>query len=132
MVNILHSFPDIPDRGLCLSDPEADFVHTCLEHDDMVTPFEVNKEVTPSPALRSFDVEIVVHDMPMRDMGNADLPFSACTNEEVRGFFHVLDNDDMAADIIVDKCYDCCPGKCSEEVQFGVDWSILTPFSSYT
>ena len=104
----------------------------------MVTPFEVNKEVTPTPALHSFDVdfedhfEIVVCDVPMRDVGNADLPFSACTNEEVRGFFHVLDNDDMAADIIVDKCYDCHPGECSEEVQFGVDWSILTPFPSYT
>ena len=128
----------IPDRGLCLSHPEADFVYTCVEHDVMVTPFVVNKEVTPSPALHSFDVdfedhfEIVVSNVPMHDVGNADFPFSACTNEEVKGFFHVLDNDDKAADIIVDKCYDCRPGECSEDAKFGVDWSILTPFPSYT
>ena len=104
----------------------------------MVTPFEVNNEVTPSPALRSFDIdfedhfEIVVSDVHMCDMGNDDFPFSACTNEEVKGFFHVLDNDDKAADIIVDKWYDCHPGERSEEAKFGVDWSILTPFPSYT
>ena len=128
----------IPDRGLCLSQPEADFVYTCLEREDMVMPFEVNKEVTPSPALCSFDVdfedhfEIVVSDVHMRDVGDDDFPFSACTNEELEGFFHVLDNDDKAADIIVDRCYDCRPGEHSEEAKFGVDWSILTPFPSYT
>ena len=84
----------------------------------MVTPFEVNKEVTPSPALHSFDVDFEDH---LRDVGNADFPFSACTNEEVKGFFHVLDNDDKAADIIVDKCYDCHPGERSEDAKFGVD-----------
>ena len=65
----------IPDRGLCLSHPKADFVYTCLEHDDMVTPFEVNEEVTTAPALHSFDhFEIVVSDVPMRDVANADFP----------------------------------------------------------
>ena len=104
----------------------------------MVTPFVVNKEVTPSPALPSFDAdfedhfEIVVSDAHMRDVGNDDFPFSACTDEVVEGFFHVLDNDDKAADIIVDRCYDCRPGERSEEAKFGVDWSILTPFPSYT
>ena len=94
--------------------------------------------MTPLPALRSFDIdfedhfEIVVSDVHMCDMGNDDFPFSACTNEEVKGFFHVLDNDDKAADIIVDKWYDCRPGERSEEAKFGVDWSILTPFPSYT
>ena len=123
----------IPDRGLCLSHPKADFVYTCLERDDMVTPFEVNEEVTPTPALHSFDhFEIVVSDVPMHDVANANFPFGACTNEEVKGFFHVLDNDDKAADIIVDKFYDCHPGECSEDANFGVDWSILTPFPSYT
>ena len=84
----------IPDRGLCLSHPEAEFVYTCLECDDMVMPFEVNEEVTPTPALHSFDIdfedhfEIVVSDVPMCDRGNADFPFSTCTNEEVKGFFH--------------------------------------------
>ena len=65
-------------------------------------------------------------------MATDDFPFSACTNEEVEGFFHVLDNDDKAADIIVDRCYDCHPGERSEEAHLGVDWSILTPFPSYT
>ena len=68
----------------------------------------------------------------MSDMATDDFPFSACTNEEVEGVFHVLDNNDKAADIIVDRCYDCHPGECSEEAQLGVDWSILTPFPSYT
>ena len=78
----------IPDRGLCLSHPEAEFVYTCLEREDKVTPFEVNKEVTPSPALHSLDVdfedhfEIVVSDVHMRDMGNDGFSFSACTNRK--------------------------------------------------
>ena len=128
----------VPDRGLCLSQPEADFVYTCLEWEDMVTPFEVYKAVMPSPALHLFDVDFEDHfevadgEARMCDMGCDNFPFSVCTNEEVEGFFHVLDKDDKATDIIVDRCYDCHPGECSEEAQFGVDWSILTPFLSYT
>ena len=55
-----------------------------------------------------------------------------CTYEEVKSFFHVSDRDDKAADIIVDRCYDCRPGDHNEEAQLGFDWSILTPFPSYT
>ena len=36
------------------------------------------------------------------------------------------------ANIIVAWCYDCCPGDRSEETLLDVDWSILTPFPSYT
>ena len=128
----------VPDRGLCLSQPEADFVYTCLECEDLVTPFEVNTAVSPSPALRSFDFDFEDHFEVFADGAHAcdpnsdDFPFSACKNEEVEGFFHVLDKDDKAADIIVARCYDCHPGDHSEETPLDVDWSILTPFPSYT
>ena len=128
----------VPDKGLCLSRPEADFVYTCLEREDMVTPFEVHNVVSPSFALRSFDFdfddhfEVVDGGAHMGDMVSDDFPFSACTNEEVDSFFHVLDKGDKAADIIVARCYDYRPGERSEEAQLGVGWSIPTPFLSYT
>ena len=103
-----------------------------------MTPFEVNTAVSPSPALRSCDFDFEDHFEIFADRAHycdpkgGDFPFSACTNEEVEGFFHVLDRDDKAADFILAQCYDCHPGDCSEETPLDVDWSILTPFPSYT
>ena len=31
----------VPEKGLCLSLKEADFVYTCIERDNFVTPFEI-------------------------------------------------------------------------------------------
>ena len=31
----------VPEKGLCLSLKEVDFVYTCIEHDNIVTPFEM-------------------------------------------------------------------------------------------
>ena len=103
-----------------------------------MTPFEVNTAVSPSPALHSFDFdfedhfEFFVDGAHTCDPNSDDFPFSVCTNEEVEGFFHVLDQDDKPANIIVAWCYDSCPGDRSEETLLDVDWSILTPFPSYT
>ena len=103
-----------------------------------MTPFEVNTAVSPTPALHSCDFdfedhfEIFTDEAHYCDPNDDDFPFSACTNEEVEGFFHVLDKADKAADIIVARCYDCCPGDRSEETPLNLDWSNLTPFPSYT
>ena len=68
----------------------------------------------------------------MSDMLSNAFPFGTCTNEEMDRFFHVLDKDDKATDIIVDRCYDCRSGDRGEVEQFDIGWSILTPFPSYT
>ena len=47
-------------------------------------------------------------------------PFGTCTNEEMDRFFHVLDEDDKATDIIVDRCYDCCSGDRGEVEQLDI------------
>ena len=121
----------VPDRGLCLSRPEADFVYTCLERDVRVTPFEVNTTVSPSPDFQMFDFDFENH-FEVFDTSEDIFPFSTCTNEEVQSFFHVSDRNDEAVDIIVDRCYDCHPGHDSAESQPEFDWSILTLFPSYT
>ena len=128
----------VPDKGLCLSQTEVDFVYTCLEREDMVTPFEGHNAESPCFTLHSFDFDFDDHfevakgEAHVCDLIRDDFPFSACTNEELEGFFHVLYKDDKATDIIVDTCYDCHSGECSKDVQLDIGWSILTPFPSYT
>ena len=36
----------IPEKEVCLSKQEAEFVYTCLEHENRVTPFTSSKEVS--------------------------------------------------------------------------------------
>ena len=128
----------VPDKGLCLSLKEADFVYTCIERDNIVTPFEIQNAELPSVALHSFDFDFDDHfkvdkcEAPTSDMLSNAFPFGTCTNEEMDHFFHVLDKDDKATDIIVDRCYDCRSGDCGEVDQLDIGWSILTPYLSYT
>ena len=128
----------VPEKGLCLSLKEADFVYTCIERDNIVTPFEIHNAELPSVALHSFDFDFDDHfevdkcEAPTSDMLSNAFPFGTCTNEEMDRFFHVLDKDDKATDIIVDRCYDCRSGDCGEVEQLDIGWSILTPFPSYT
>ena len=59
----------------------------------------------------------------MSDMLSNAFPFGTCTNEEMDRFFHVLDKDDKATDIIVDRCYDCHSGDRGEVEQLDIGWS---------
>ena len=51
----------VPEKGLCLSLKEADFVYTCIERDNIVTPFEIHNAELPSVALHSFDFDFDDH-----------------------------------------------------------------------
>ena len=116
----------VPNRGQCLSLTEADFVYTCLEHDVRITPFEANTTVSPSPDFQMFDFDFE-NCFEVFDTSEDVFPFSTCTNDELKCFFHISDRHDEPVNIIVDRCYDCRPGYDNVESQPVADWSILTP-----
>ena len=77
-----------PGEGPLPVSREADFVYTCIERDNVVTPFGIPNAELPSVALHSFDFDFDDHfevekcEAPMSDMLSNAFPFGTCTNEE--------------------------------------------------
>ena len=135
----------IPEKDACLSKQEADFVYTCLEHENKITPFTASKEVSFmidthcnymgdkvefdfEDKFEILDEEKVTGD----DTLTEEIPFSACTPVEISHFFHMSSATDSSTSFIVDRGYECRTSCCDDPLPLGLEWSILTPNPSYT
>ena len=135
----------ISEKDVCLSKQEAEFVYTCLEHENRVTPFTSSKEVSfltdcncnfiSTNEEYDFDDKFeIVHEQEdeVKSPLTEEIPFSDCSPDEINQFFYMTGMANKPKDFIIDRGYDYRTRYSDDPPQVGLEWSILTPHPSYT